>query len=56
MGRKVATVVDGQQPPGTSVAVWDGRDRNGRDAASGIYFFRFRAAGFEDTKSMIMLR
>ncbi len=35
---------------------WDGTDQNGQTVASGIYFYRARAAGAEAIKKMVLLK
>jgi len=55
-GRMVAVLVDGTRPAGRYVAEWNGRDRGGSPAASGVYFYRLTAVGFEKTRKMILLR
>jgi hypothetical protein len=37
-GRRVARLLDGHLPAGSSEAVWDGRDDDGRRVAPGTYF------------------
>ncbi len=46
-GRELMTLVEGKRTAGEHVARWDGRDREGQRAASGIYFYRLliKAAG-----------
>jgi len=51
MGQKVATLVNGQFEAGEHVVQWDGRD-----AASGVYFYRLQADDFVDTKKMMLLK
>ncbi len=55
-GRLVATLIDGSRSAGKYAAAWNGKDRNGTDTASGVYFYRLRAGDFEETKKMILLR
>jgi hypothetical protein len=61
-GRKVRVLVDGTEEAGYRSIVWDGRDKGGRDAASGIYFYKMRAnssqgnSHFEATGKMVLLQ
>lgn len=55
-GRLVRVLVDEHRAAGRHEAVWDGRDGEGRRAASGVYFYRLSAGSFEETKKMILLR
>ena len=56
LGQRVATLAEGYQLPGCYTAGWDGRDAAGRQAASGIYFYRLASGGFSDTKKLTVLR
>ena len=44
-GRRVATLLDGWAAPGASALRWNGRDRDGRAAASGVYQVRAEIEG-----------
>ena len=35
---------------------WDGRDANGDEVPSGIYFYRFTAGNYSQTRQMILLK
>jgi hypothetical protein len=39
-GRRVATLVDRDQPAGNYRLAWDGKDGSGSAASSGVYFYR----------------
>jgi flagellar hook assembly protein FlgD len=39
-GSVVAVLADGAYPAGATTLVWDGRNRTGSAAASGVYFVR----------------
>jgi hypothetical protein len=55
-GRSVHTLADASYPAGRFELVWDGRDRAGRGAPSGVYFARMTAGSFVDTKRLLLLR
>jgi len=44
-GRTIATLVKGTAAAGTHRVTWDGRDRAGREAQTGVYFARLECAG-----------
>jgi hypothetical protein len=56
LGRKVKTLVDVELSAGRKVVTWDGKDDNGQDVTSGVYFFRLRAGEFVQTRKMVLLR
>jgi hypothetical protein len=56
LGQKVRTLADAWQEPGHKTLVWEGKDDEGKETASGVYFFRLKANGFESVKRMILLR
>ena len=51
IGQEIAVLIDGEKPPGTYTAVW-----NAASLASGVYFFRLRAGGYEETKKLILAK
>jgi hypothetical protein len=55
-GRRVRTLVAGSLPPGVHELHWDGRDAEGRPAASGAYYARLAAGGEVITNKLIVLR
>ena len=56
LGQKVKTLADIVQPAGRHRIVWDGKDDQGKDVASGIYFYRLEAGQFTDSKRMVILK
>jgi hypothetical protein len=56
MGRKVATLVDQDLPPGTHEVVWQGRGRSGQALASGVYFVRLEAGERTATRRLTIVR
>jgi endoglucanase len=55
-GRTVVTLVDERRGPGRHSTHWDGRARDGRQVASGIYFVRLEAAGETAVRPAVVLR
>ncbi len=55
-GRRVASLVDGHLSAGDFEEIWDGRDHQGQDSASGIYFLRLQVGESLLSKKLILLR
>jgi hypothetical protein len=56
VGQLVRTMVDDVRMPGSYVVAWDGRDSKGKEVASGIYFYRLKAAEFTECRKMVLLK
>ncbi len=56
LGEAVRTLVDEPRSPGIYYEVWDGKDDQGKEVASGIYFYRLKAGKFSETKKMVLLK
>ncbi|HMA76485.1 MAG TPA: FlgD immunoglobulin-like domain containing protein, partial [Candidatus Krumholzibacteriaceae bacterium] len=55
-GRSIRTLVNKILPGGKHQAMWDGKDKAGRNAASNIYFCRLQIGSFTSTERLILLR
>jgi hypothetical protein len=55
-GRLVRTLVDDRIEAGYYEAIWSGRNNGGSPVASGIYFYRFEAPGYENRFKMLLLK
>jgi len=55
-GRLVKTLTDADQPSGAKQVTWRGRDDRGHRVATGVYFYRMTAPGFEMTRKMVLLQ
>jgi hypothetical protein len=55
-GRLVVTLLNAHKEIGRHRVEWNGKNASGSLVPSGIYFYRMRAAGFEVTKKMILVR
>ncbi len=56
LGQEIITLIDEVKPAGRFVAEWDGRDRYGRQAASGLYFYRLETTDDKTVRKMILLK
>ena len=55
-GRLVREVVNGAQPAGVHKATWDGKNVNGHQAPSGIYFLKLNSPGVNKTARFVVIR
>ena len=56
LGRKIVTLADGVFEAGEHNILWDGRDNEGLEVASGIYFYCLKAGEYTETRKMMMLK
>jgi flagellar hook assembly protein FlgD len=56
LGREVRTLVDEAYRPGHFSARWDGRDREGRLATSGVYFYKLSAGNLSQVRKLMLVR
>ena len=56
LGQTVRTFSSDGSQVGPVNVTWNGTDDNGRQVASGIYFYRVQAGTFTDTKKMTLLK
>ncbi|MBN1824737.1 MAG: T9SS type A sorting domain-containing protein [Candidatus Eisenbacteria bacterium] len=56
-GRLVRTLIGGESLPAGGHSVrWDGSDDSGRDAASGVYYYRLTSGERTETRRMVLIR
>jgi hypothetical protein len=55
-GQRVKVLVDEYQGAGFESVTWDGRDDDGRELASGIYFYRIQAGDFAQSRKMVLIK
>jgi hypothetical protein len=41
---------------GTHTLMWDGKNSSGQDVVSGVYLYKLRAGGYQETKKMVLIR
>ena len=56
LGREVRTLVNEEQNTGSHVALWDGKDEEGRQVSSGTYFYHLRFKDHHITGKMLLMR
>ena len=55
-GRLVINLISGTRSEGAYTVFWNGKDKNGMDLPSGVYFCRLRAGGSAATRKLILLK
>jgi hypothetical protein len=56
LGRKIATLINGNLSAGNHVFTWDGRSGDGEAMATGVFFYRLRSSNFDETKKMLLVK
>jgi hypothetical protein len=56
VGQRVTGLARGPREAGTYQLVWDGRDDQGHDLASGVYLYQLRVGARAERKRMLLLR
>jgi hypothetical protein len=56
LGQSVRVLYDGYQEAGMQTVTWDGRNSEGIELSSGIYFYRLQAGDFNQTKKMSLMK
>jgi FlgD Ig-like domain len=55
-GQKVKQLVNDQLTAGLHSIVWNGKDDNEKQAASGIYFYKMKSGSYTKTNKMLLLK
>ena len=55
-GRLIQTLVSGELNAGVYSEIWNGTDFNGKQVASGIYFFQLNSGEYKATMKGILLK
>ena len=56
LGRNILTIYEGYQRLGSHNVLWNGKDHNGNQVPSGIYFYRLLFGDQSITKKMVLNR
>ncbi len=55
-GQEIKTLVNGNYPAGTYQLEWNGKDKNNRNVAAGVYVYTINAGHFSKSARMILLK
>ena len=55
-GQKVKTLTNNFYKAGSHQIQWDGKDDNGKNVSSGIYFYSMKTGKFNETRKMILMK
>jgi len=55
-GRLIRTLVDESMKPGYYAIEWDAKCDRGKSVANGTYFYSMKAADFESTRQIVLMR
>ncbi|TDI92930.1 MAG: T9SS type A sorting domain-containing protein [Caldithrix sp.] len=55
-GKKITALLNEHRKSGSHTIIWDGKDQNGREVASGIYYYRLETPFNIATQKMTLLR
>jgi hypothetical protein len=56
LGQLVRTLEDGEKKPGNYQVNWDGKDQDGKEVSSGIYFYVLKCERFKESRKMLLIR
>jgi flagellar hook assembly protein FlgD len=56
LGRRIIHLMDERATSGFHEIRWDGNDQSGNPAPDGVYIYRMEAAGFVQSKKMLLVR
>ncbi|MFW5628129.1 MAG: choice-of-anchor J domain-containing protein, partial [Candidatus Cloacimonadaceae bacterium] len=55
-GQLVRNLVNDVRAAGNHSVVWNGKDNNGRDVSSGVYYYKMNAGKYSSTKKMVLMK
>ncbi len=56
LGKKVRTLVNENQSTGEYYTIWDGKDDNGNNVASGTYIYKLNTKKFSKSRRMVLVK
>ena len=55
-GQKVAELADDVFEQGIHTIVWNGKDNNDKNVASGVYYYQIKSGGHVETRKMLLMK
>jgi len=55
-GQKVKRLINDQLQAGQHKIIWNGKDDNGKQAASGVYFYKMKSGDYHHSRKMLLLK
>jgi flagellar hook assembly protein FlgD len=55
-GQKVKTLVNDNLKEGYHTTVWNGKDEDGKQVSSGVYFYKMKSESYLQTRKMILMK
>ena len=55
-GQLIKRLVDKELTSGMHKVLWNGKDENERNVASGVYFYRLQSKNYQATGKMLLLK
>lgn len=56
LGQEVVSLVNQKKPGGTYEVTWDGKDNQGKNVTSGIYYYRLKTTDFSISRKLIIIK
>jgi hypothetical protein len=56
LGKEVRELVNTSQSTGSYSISWDGKNNEGKEVASGIYFYQLQAGDYKETKKLVLMK
>jgi len=56
LGKEVRELVNTKRSSGNYTIIWDGKDNNGKEVASGIYFYQLRGGNYKETRKLVLIK
>jgi uncharacterized delta-60 repeat protein len=56
LGRKVKSLISEELSAGYKSVIWDGKNDDGKEVASGVYFYQLKVGDFSEPKKMLLLK